>query len=841
MRPACLALALTLAGAGCRGGPRAILDPGRLLAAQTWWDNRDFDWYRANIPFFESPDTAIDATYYYRWQLVTKHLTYAAPATGYVFTEFLDRPYWSGAYGAISCPLGHQLQEVRWLTDRRYAQDYARYWFETPGAEPRSYSNWFGDAVWGVYLVQGDTAFLRRMLPHMRAQVAGWDAERWDPVHRMYHWAGTHDGMEYNIDSRQTADAFGGGDGYRPTLNSYLFADQRAIAQAEALLGDSAAARRYAARAAALKRRVETELWDSARSFFLHQFAREEPGGIRAGSRTYQTGPFAGSPHGREEIGFVPWQFDLPDSGYEAAWRFAMDSAYFFAPRGPTTTERHDPLFYVSPRCCWWSGNEWPYATTQTLAALANLLHDYRQSYVTRADYLRLLRTYTLDQRWRGRPYIAESADPFTGSWDGANSYYHSEHYFHSGYVNLVVTGLVGLRPRPDDTLEVAPLAPDAWPYFALDGVAYHGHRVAVVWDRDGGRYHRGAGLSLYVDGRRVARAPGLSRLAAPLGPARPLPPVDRPVNLAVNNDGTPYPRLTASFSAPTTPPFYANDGNYWYERAPANRWTAAGSGRPRDWLALDFGVARRVERLTLYFLDDRAGIRAPASYAVEMRDGGGWRRIPGQRRVPRTPVGHRATTVTFPPVETSAVRLVLTHQPGASSGLTEIEAWTHTALPLAPAVEPGSDLAYNPTGRGFPAASASFTSRYDRVAEVNDGRIAFTRASRNRWTAYGSPHRRDWVQIAFGAPRQVGAIDLYLWGDSAGVRAPRRLEVQYWDGRRWAAARVLEQLPTRPETWALNTVRIVPVRTERVRVVFEHPLPAFTGVTELMVRDTLP
>ena len=840
-RHSSLCLVFGLGLAACSPSRRAILDPPTVLARQTWWDNRDWDWYAANVPMFESPDADVDATYYYRWELVTKHLTYGSPATGYLFTEFLDRPFWSGAYGAISCPLGHQLYEARWLTNRRYAQDFARYWFETPGAEPRSYSNWYGDAVWALYLVQPDAGFLRAMLPHLEAQVAGWDAERWDPAHRLYHWAGMHDGMEFNIDSRQTADSFAGADGYRPTLNSYLFADERAVARAAAVLGDSDTARDYAARAAALKRRVEDELWDSSRTFFLHQFARAEAGGIRALSRTYQSGPRAGTPHGREEIGFVPWQFDLPDSGYEAAWRYLMDSAYFLSPRGPTTAERGDPLFYVSPRCCWWSGNEWPYATTQTLVAMANLLDDYHQSVVTPADYFRLFQTYTLDQRWHGRPYVAESADPDNGSWEGANAFYHSEHYFHSGYVDLVITGLVGLRPRPDDTLEVRPLAPDTWPYFALDGVAYHGHTVGVVWDRDGGRYHRGRGLLLFVDGRRVAAAPRLGRLTAPLGAPRPLAPVDRPVNVAVNNDGTPYPRLTASYSAPGSAPFYANDGNRWYHVSPANRWTDAGSGHASDWLQLDFGVARPVEAVDLYFVDDGGTIRAPARYTLERWNGSGWSTIVGQRRTPARPEGHRDNRVTFPRVETARIRVTFTHRGAAATGLTEIEAWAHLPLPLPPPTEPVHDLAYNATGRGFPRASASFTSPSDRVTDVNDGRIAFTRASRNRWTAYGSRHRSDWVEIDFGERRTVRALDLYLWGDSGGVRAPRRYTVQYRAGHGWADARVILRMPERPETWAVNTVRIEPVDTDRIRVVFEHDLPASSGMTELMVWDTLP
>src|SRR6266702_4176875 len=114
-----------------------ILHKQALLEAQTFWDNRDWDWYKANIPFFECPDRDITTTYYYRWELVTKHMTYGSPNSGYSFTEFIDRPFWSGAYGAISCPAGHQLYEARWLRDPIVARDYARYWFKIPGAEPR--------------------------------------------------------------------------------------------------------------------------------------------------------------------------------------------------------------------------------------------------------------------------------------------------------------------------------------------------------------------------------------------------------------------------------------------------------------------------------------------------------------------------------------------------------------------------------------------------------------------------------------------------------------------------------------------------------------------------------
>ena len=42
----------------------------------------------------------------------------------------------------------------------------------------------------------------------------------------------------------------------------------------------------------------------------------------------------------------------------------------------------------------------------------------------------------------------------------------------------------------------------DRWNYFCLDNVAYHGHVLTIVWDRDGSHYHAGRGLSVFIDGQ---------------------------------------------------------------------------------------------------------------------------------------------------------------------------------------------------------------------------------------------------------------------------------------------------------------------------------------------------
>lgn len=833
-------------------GAAPILDKQRALEAQTWWDNRDWDWYQANIPFFECPDPDIVTTYYYRWELVTKHLTYGSPNSGYSFTEFIDRPFWSGAYGAISCPAGHQLYEVRWLRDAQYARDYAGYWFRTPGAEPRKYGCWIADGMWAVHQVHPNNGFITGLLPDLKQNYEGWVKRQFVPEVGLFWQNGHDDGMEFNINSRQTKDILRGANGYRPGFNAYMYADALAIARVARMAGDDATAREYEARADALKVNVQKWLWDPQREFYFPMSMKDEidkdGNVVKKHTLTYQSGKFAGSPHGRELHGYIPWQFHLPDPGREAAWKFLMNPDYFHAEFGPTTVERHDPLFLLQKSCCWWSGQSWPYATAQTLKALAIVLQQYRQDHVSRADYARLLRVFARSHRKDGRPYLAEALHPDTGSFEGHDGYNHSEHYFHSSFNDLVITGLIGLKTRDDNIVEIDPLAPTDWNYFALDDVPYRGHRLAILWDRDGSRYGRGAGLRVLADGRELASLNQLGRIEARLPENTPAPSSAPPpgavrLNYAVNNDGDYFPRITATFTAARTSLNKVNDGNYWYTIHPPNRWTTAGSTNDSDTLTVDFGARRRIDTVKLFFLDDGttspAGQRilAPHRYRLEAWENGAWNPIPGQTRVPAEPVGHRANVVTFPPREITRCRVVLVHAPGGRTGLTEIEAWGDGTLPYTPASPPPGNLALNMTGRGFPKATASFSDVFGGQApKAIDGKINFQPNPINRWTSYGSTNASDWLEIDFGAPKEFNRVELLLYDDRGGVQPPARYTLETFTEQGWREIPGQRKSPESPIGSAVNTVTFPKVTAPRLRAVFTHQGKARSGATEVMV-----
>jgi hypothetical protein len=456
-----------------------------------------WDWMRENIPLFTCPQDNFEEIFYFRWWTLRKHIV--ETPQGYVFNEFLIKRSYADRYNMIACAIGHHVYEARWLRDRRYLDDYIRVWYRgnegAPMPKLRGFSSWTADALYKRYLVDMNREELVSMLPDLDATYAGWEEDRLLPDGLFWQYD-VRDGMEESISGgRRVKNA-------RPTINSYMLGNARALSAIARLAGDDALAAKYDERAATLKRLIQENLWDLDAQFFK---TRLENGQLS---------------DAREAIGFVPWYFHIPDPGCSVAWKQLTDPDGFRAPFGVTTAERRHPRFRASGkiRTCEWDGAIWPFATAQTLTGLANLLIDYPpQDFVTTDDYFNAMERYVESTYYRGRPYIGEYQDETTGFWIMGDAE-RSRYYNHSTFNDLVISGLVGLRPRADDTVEVHPLIPEGkWDWFCLDRVAYHGTTLTIVWDKTGERFGHGAGLRILADGKEIAATPKLEPLTAPL------------------------------------------------------------------------------------------------------------------------------------------------------------------------------------------------------------------------------------------------------------------------------------------------------------------------------------
>lgn len=455
-------------------------------------DSEAWDWMRNNIPFFECPQDNFEEIYYYRWWSLRKHIV-KTPA-GYAMTEFLVNRSYADKYNLISCAFGHHIYESRWLHNQKYLDDYIHVWYRGNKGKPmkkfHSFSSWAIDAIYNKYLVDDDKKFLLNMLPDLESDYAVWENERKLPNGLFWQYD-VNDGMEESISGGRKVKNM------RPTINSYMYGIAEALAKIEKIAGRNAQAEKYLEKADTIKNLIQNLLWNPDDEFFETRESTNEIAGVR------------------EEIGFLPWYFNLPDSQYNIAWKQVYDPEGFLAPFGITTAERRSPQFRTHGCCnCEWDGAVWPFATSQTLTALANFLNNYRQSALPDSIYFKLLELYVESQYYRGRPYIGEYLDEKTGYWLKGDQE-RSRYYNHSTFCDLIITGLIGLRPRADNILEINPLVPqNKWSWFCLDNIFYHGKIITIFWDKTGNKYKHGKGFHILVNGKEVISSPKIEKIS---------------------------------------------------------------------------------------------------------------------------------------------------------------------------------------------------------------------------------------------------------------------------------------------------------------------------------------
>ena len=429
------------------------------------------------FPSFISSDKELNITYNYRCDLYRKHIK--ETPVGFVISEFLPDVPWAGIYNTISCGASHHFREGRWLNDTTPLAQYANFWCTEGNA--RLYSFPLVDSVLALEKVTGDTATADGLYPKLREIHRAWDDHKTESG--LYTQLCDRDGMEFSIS----------GDGLRPTINSYMAADTYALAHIAERVGDGETACAYRAEADGLRELINRKLWNERIGMYGALAEDGTPRDVR------------------EQIGYIPWMYGLADEGHDECFRNLLDPDCFLASAGLRTADaRHPEYMKFFPHSCLWNGPVWPFATAQTLTAVIEYLNTEKAPVITAEDFMKLLLQYAYSHRdTDGTPWLDENMHPDTGIWLARSLLqkipdYHlkdrGRDYNHSSFIDLIMTGVCGIRPAEGDKLVIRPLG-TSLDHFAVTDVRYHGHTVGIAWDKT-------EGLRVTVDGLERARIP---------------------------------------------------------------------------------------------------------------------------------------------------------------------------------------------------------------------------------------------------------------------------------------------------------------------------------------------
>ncbi|KAF1353503.1 Six-hairpin glycosidase-like protein [Delphinella strobiligena] len=686
-------------------------------------DLDDPQWYYDNIPFVDLPDQSMQDVFYYRASVIKRHIRWNHEGHGFGITEFIHPVSWASKFQTIPDSAAYHILETRWLRNPYYSKNLIDLYMRG-GVEKLSgisYTHVIQEAVLEHAQATGDVEALTSQLDGLITTYDLWNITR-DNTTGLYHRTPLSDAQEYSLPGYLTGgpgggpmevwDDFGltvqqgggndyntiwlGPETYRPNFNAYMIANARAISTVANLTGQTSLAQIWSDYADTVYANMEDLLWSDSLQFWIDVV---EGTNLKC--------------EGRELIGYFPYRFGVGTSQeYVAGLEAGLTTEHFITGFGPTTLEQTNPYYTAlknTTYCCVWQGQSWPFSTSVYLNTLSMLARDNVSTVATAAFFQDALQTYVRTDYKDGAPYTAESHYPTIDEWSGDTTN-HSEHYFHSTYINNIFTDLLGIRPTLLNELQLFPLIPTNWTHFAVENLLYHGTILTILWDETGTHYkaaNHTAGLSIYSNGTLFYT----SKTLRPVNITLPFNTTTAATTLTstlqyqniLANANAPWglPNITASYDPNTNGdygPFAAwkmIDGLLWYDTLPQNHWTQNQSTRPWDVLQIQLPRARNISSISLAFLDDLADggvITCPSAIRVTTSNGS----VLAERKPWSTCKGNALNTIAFTTpanyidpgnattsasgygyeVETDFLQLDIADELGYSFSISEIQLW---------------------------------------------------------------------------------------------------------------------------------------------------------------------
>jgi hypothetical protein len=679
------------------------LSPDDAFATHVRTYNR---WWADNIPYIDVPEPAIKKYVYYRWWLMRFNFLDAdIPGNDFQFPTSIEGVL--GYNNAIALTVPMFVDDLKYLRDPMYSygpwvstgeSSGGGRFMDNPG-DPENWSNsytqYIAEAAWRSYEIHGGQAPIAANLARyaegdVKGQLAFYD----------------HDGnglIEYDWGALTGNDADAVSFHWRAgnldrAESAYQYSGAMAAAAAYEQLGDTAKAGEMRGIANRIRDAIVNVLWNPEDQLFEHRHVATDTHVPWKEINNYY--PFS--------VGAIPNQ-----QPYTDALRLFADPAEY--PIFPFYTADQVDKAAAAEQGNPGSNNFSQINSTVQFRLFSSVLHNYPTPYITPQDYKKLLYW----NAWAG--FIGGNA-----SWPDSNEYWYDWnpatqtidgrsfiHHTILGSSNwTVIEDVLGLRPRTDAKVELAPID-IGWDHAMVDNLRYRDRDLTVVWDdpSDGVAHYPGVpeGYSVFVDGVRAFTVDRLTR--AVWDPATgqvetsgnvlyssQVNDMHAPKDVVLGGDrvadmfqkagadltstapdlalGKP---VSASFTASGGSPAAAVDGT----TVSAPIWSSRGSPNAEDTFEVNLGAPQQVDDVKLYFYRDRTatGLAEPASYRVQYQNGSTWVDVPSQARTPAIPRANY-NHAQFPTVTAQRFRVVMTHQSGHRTALKELQVYRTGATP---------------------------------------------------------------------------------------------------------------------------------------------------------------
>jgi hypothetical protein len=160
-------------------------------------------------------------------------------------------------------------------SSRYFNDDYISLFSRGPGNSAQ-YTQWIIDAAYRRSLATGDTAFTAGQLDSYVRMWHLWDYT-FDEVPGLYYYTPEWDAQEYSLPGYVMPPEYSGPNTYRPSHNSYMFANAVAIREIARQGGDDGVAEEFANLGSALEDAIYRYLWNDTQQFFVDVIKPDNP------------------------------------------------------------------------------------------------------------------------------------------------------------------------------------------------------------------------------------------------------------------------------------------------------------------------------------------------------------------------------------------------------------------------------------------------------------------------------------------------------------------------------------------------------------------------------------